>query len=101
MGHYLGEVESADQTEERISRAREVEELHAAGYYSVHAVSGVIAAYPPEGGIQFLYLHKPCGQPAFDPDTHDRYCPARRYEPGADFLDEVSNPANRSGGATF
>ena len=76
MGHYLCEVESADQTAARISQALEVEELHAAGYYSVRAVGSKITAYPPEGSNQLLYAHKPCGQAVFDLEAHDRYCPA-------------------------
>ena len=78
MGHYLSEMGGGD-----VEGARRRSEAEAAlaerGYSSqakVNSASWKVELYYQ--GIQnTLRLHAPCGTAVFDPDTHDKFCPAR------------------------
>lgn len=82
MGHYLSEM-SGELTELELEQSRVAQELYQRGY------SDPVSANSHRGKIETqgidprpLRYHEPCGTAVFDPDTHDRYCPAKGLPEG-------------------
>ena len=76
MGHYESEIGGDNSRDVRA--AEEAEALRARGYSDPIKYQGSEMAICAQHTLALsLRLHKPCGQAIFDPDQHDRYCPAR------------------------
>ncbi len=68
MGHYLGEMESDEETSARMREANKAQDLRHRGYKGVSY--DIMARDIPK-------LHKPCGLIVGDPDVHDGLCPVK------------------------
>jgi hypothetical protein len=75
MGHYASEIGGG--IPEDVRAAEEAQALRDRGYSDPVKEAGwdsaICIRYTPRLSLR---LHVPCGQAVFDPDTHDRYCPA-------------------------
>lgn len=79
MGHYRSEmVGISEPTEHDLKLAQEARSMDERGYSEAvtDRYMGVVLSPPFERG-KGLRHHRPCGQAVFDPDTHDKFCPAR------------------------
>lgn len=63
---------------EEVKALEELQALHDRGYTDPVKICGGDKVHPPYPHWKLaLRMHTPCGQAVFDPDQHDRYCPAR------------------------
>lgn len=82
MGHYRSEMGGdLPPSEAEIAAAAKVLGLRERGYSDPLTEGGFTGHVIRPGEARFdrdvaLRWHKPCGQAVFDPEMHDRYCPA-------------------------
>lgn len=83
MGHYRSEMgsdlppseaEAAAQTKAQALRDRGYSDPIEEGGWTGHTIQ---PRYVSLARGLALRWHEPCGQAVFDPEAHDRYCPAR------------------------
>ena len=86
MGHYRSEMASdwppreaevAAQTKAQALRDHGYSDPIEEGGFTGRTIRPLEASFA--GGVA-LRWHKSCGQAVFDPEAHDRYCPANQQE---------------------
>lgn len=98
MGHYWSEMgDHTPPNEAELSAARGARALRDRGYSDPLEELGMTGhvirpRYSPLDRDLSLRLHRPCGQAVFDPETHDRYCPAAVSVEESFALSEVLDP---------
>lgn len=79
MGHYRSEmVGSPEPTKHDLQLAREAQGMEDRGYSETITDPYLNVVLSPRFDRgKGLRHHRPCGQAVFDPDVHDKFCPAR------------------------
>jgi len=102
-GRTMG-ISDLDETRspEEVREIEELQALHDRGYTDPVKICGGDKVHLPYPNWKLaLRMHTPCGQAVFDPDQHDRYCPAIAVRHERALWDSITDPLLRSEGATF